>query len=70
LSEWLNGTLDFVPVRAIEPGGFFLVARPDRAQAAGAPGIAADGCRAARGRRLFDMVILDAVPCCRSRTPS
>src|SRR4029079_19619146 len=25
LSEWLNGTLDYVPVRAVEPGGFFVV---------------------------------------------
>ena len=63
LSEWLNGTLDFVPVRAIEPGGFFLVTAGQtalkRPELLGSPRMDAV-LRAAR--RLFDVVILDAVP--------
>jgi succinoglycan biosynthesis transport protein ExoP len=63
LSEWLNGTLDYVPVRAVEPGGFFLVAAGQtelrRPELMGSPRMDAV-LRAAR--RLFDLVLLDAVP--------
>jgi Mrp family chromosome partitioning ATPase len=63
LSEWLNGTLDFVPVRALEPGGFFLVAAGQtplkRPELLGSPRM--DAVLRA-DRRLFDLVILDAVP--------
>jgi succinoglycan biosynthesis transport protein ExoP len=63
LSEWLNGTLDFLPVRTIEPGGFFLVTagqtslrRPELLGSLRMDTVL----RAAR--RLFDLVLLDAVP--------
>jgi succinoglycan biosynthesis transport protein ExoP len=63
LSEWLNGTLDYVPVREVVPGNFFVVAagqtvlkRPELLGSARMDGML----RAAR--RLFDLVILDAVP--------
>jgi succinoglycan biosynthesis transport protein ExoP len=63
LSEWLNGTLDYVPVRFVEPGGFFLVAAGQtglkRPEVLGSPRMDAV-LRAAR--RLFDFVVLDAVP--------
>jgi protein-tyrosine kinase len=63
LSEWLNGTLDFVPVRALEPGGFFLVTAGQtalkRPELLGSPRMDA---LLRAGRRLFDLVILDAVP--------
>jgi polysaccharide chain length determinant protein (PEP-CTERM system associated) len=63
LSEWLNGTLDYIPVRAVEPGGFFLIAagrtslrRPELLGSHRMEAVL----RAAR--RLFDIVLLDAVP--------
>jgi len=63
LSEWLNGTLDHVPVRVVEPGGFFLIAagqtglrRPELMGSTRMDTLL----RAAR--RLFDLVLLDAVP--------
>ena len=63
LSEWLNGTLDYVPVRYVEPGGFFLVAAGQtglkRPEVLGSPRMDAV-LRAAR--RHFDFVVLDAVP--------
>jgi len=63
LSEWLNGTLDYVPVRAVEPGGFYLLAAGQtglkRPELLGSPRMDAV-LKAAR--RLFDVVIIDAVP--------
>jgi polysaccharide biosynthesis transport protein len=63
LSEWLNGTLDYLPVRAVEPGGFFLVAAGQtdlrRPELIGSNRMDA-ALKAAR--RLFDFVLLDAVP--------
>jgi polysaccharide biosynthesis transport protein len=63
LSEWLNGTLDYVPVRALEPGGFFMVtagqAGLKRPELLGSPRM--DAVLRA-GRRVFDLVLLDAVP--------
>jgi polysaccharide chain length determinant protein (PEP-CTERM system associated) len=63
LSEWLNGTLDYVPVRFVDAGGFFLVAAGQtglkRPEVLGSPRMDAV-LRAAR--RLFDFVVLDAVP--------
>ena len=63
LSEWLNGTLDYVPVREVEPGGFFLVAAGqtglERPELLGSPRMDAV-LKAARRR--FDLVLLDAVP--------
>jgi succinoglycan biosynthesis transport protein ExoP len=63
LSEWLNGTLDYVPVRFVEPGGFFLVAAGQtdlrRPELLGSPRMDA---LLKVARRLFDPVLLDAVP--------
>jgi len=63
LSEYLNGTLDYVPVREVVPGNFFLVAAGQmmlkRPELLGSPRMDA-ALQAAR--RLFDLVILDAVP--------
>jgi len=63
LSEWLNGGLDYVPVRRVEPGGFFLLVagqtEVERPEALGSPRMDAL-LRAARG--LFDFVLLDAMP--------
>jgi succinoglycan biosynthesis transport protein ExoP len=63
LSEWLNGTLDYLPVRRVEPGGFFLVAAGQtllrRPELLGSPRMDAILVAA---RRMFDLVVLDAVP--------
>jgi polysaccharide biosynthesis transport protein len=63
LSEWLNGSLDHLPVRLVEPGGFFLVSAGQaglrRPELLGSPRMDAV-LKAAR--RLFDLVLLDAVP--------
>ena len=63
LCEWLNGALDYVPVRRVEPGSFFLLvagqAEVERPEALGSPRMEAL-LRAARG--LFDFVLLDAMP--------
>ena len=63
LSEWLNGTLDYVPVRAVDGGNFFLVTAGQtalkRPEVLGSPRMDAL-LRAAR--RWFDFVVLDAVP--------
>ena len=63
LSEWLNGSLDYVPVRAVEPGCFYLVTAGQtglrRPELMGSPRM--DAVLKA-GRRLFDFVLLDAVP--------
>jgi capsular exopolysaccharide synthesis family protein len=63
LGEWLNGKLDYVPVRRVEPGGFFLLvagqADLERPEALGSPRMDAL-LRATRG--LFDFVLLDAMP--------
>jgi capsular exopolysaccharide synthesis family protein len=63
LSEWLNGTLDYLPVRYVEPGGFFLVAAGQtelrRPELLGSPRMDA---LLKAARRLFDLVLLDAVP--------
>jgi polysaccharide biosynthesis transport protein len=63
LAEWLNGTIDYLPVRVLEPGGFFLLVagqtqleRPELLGSTRMEGLL----RAARG--LFDFVILDATP--------
>jgi polysaccharide chain length determinant protein (PEP-CTERM system associated) len=63
LSEWLSGALDYVPVRRVEPGGFFLLAAGQaglkQREPLGSPRMDAM-LRAAR--EVFDFVILDAVP--------
>jgi Mrp family chromosome partitioning ATPase len=63
LSEWLNGTLDYVPVRFIEPGGFFVVTAGQmglkRPELLGSPRM---DTLLRTGRRVFDLVVLDAVP--------
>jgi succinoglycan biosynthesis transport protein ExoP len=63
LSEWLNGTLDYLPVREVEPGGFFLVTAGqtaiERPELLGSPRMDAV-LKAAR--RLFDLVLLDVAP--------
>jgi capsular exopolysaccharide synthesis family protein len=63
LAEWLNGTLDHVPVREVVPGNFLLVAAGQtplkRPELLGSPRMDAV-LKAAR--RFFDLVILDAVP--------
>lgn len=63
LGEWLNGALDYVPVRRVEPGSFFLLvagqAEVERPESLGSPRMRAL-LRAARG--LFDFVLLDAMP--------
>src|SRR4029077_2526724 len=59
----LNGTLDYVPVREVEPGGFFLVAAGqtglERPELLGSPRMDAV---LKVARRLFDLVLVDAVP--------
>ena len=63
LSEWLNGTLDYVPVRDVEGAGFYLVSAGqtslERPELLGSPRM--DAVLQA-GRRHFDLVLLDAVP--------
>jgi capsular exopolysaccharide synthesis family protein len=63
LSEWLTGAVEDVPVRSVEPGGFFLVTAGTtllkRPELLGSPRMDA---LLKAGRRLFDFVLLDAVP--------
>jgi len=63
LSEWLNLEIDYLPVRRVEPGGFFLLvagqAEVERPEALGSARMDVL-LRAARG--LFDYVLLDAMP--------
>jgi succinoglycan biosynthesis transport protein ExoP len=63
LSEWLNGTLDYAPVRYVEAGGFFLITAGEtglkRPEVLGSPRMESL-LRAAR--RQFDLVLLDATP--------
>jgi capsular exopolysaccharide synthesis family protein len=63
LAEWLSGGLDYVPLRRVEPGGFFLLvagqAGLERPEVLGSPRM--DSLLRA-GRKLFDFVLLDAVP--------
>jgi capsular exopolysaccharide synthesis family protein len=63
LGEWLNGAIEYAPVRLVEPGGFFLMVsgqatleRPELLGSARMDNLL----RAARG--LFDFVILDTTP--------
>jgi succinoglycan biosynthesis transport protein ExoP len=63
LGEWLNGAFEYVPVRLVQPGGFFLLVagkveleRPELLGSSRMDNLL----RAARG--LFDFVILDATP--------
>jgi capsular exopolysaccharide synthesis family protein len=63
LGEWLNGRIDYVPVRLVQPGGFFLLVAGqcelERPEFLGSPRM--DSLlHAARG--LFDLVLLDAMP--------
>jgi succinoglycan biosynthesis transport protein ExoP len=63
LSEWLAGTLESIPVRFVEPGGFFLISAGQaglrRPELLGSPRMDAV---LRTGRRLFDLVLLDSVP--------
>jgi receptor protein-tyrosine kinase len=63
LSEWLGRDLDFVPVRVVQPGGFYLLVAGqsglDRPEVLGSRRMEAL-LRAARG--LFDFVLLDVAP--------
>jgi capsular exopolysaccharide synthesis family protein len=63
LGEWLNGDIDHVPVRRVEPGGFFLLGAGevalDQPEALGSARMEAL-LRAAR--EPFDLVVLDATP--------
>jgi protein-tyrosine kinase len=63
LGEWLNGSIEHVPLRRVEPGGFFLLgpgeAPLERPEDLGSPRMEAL-LRAAR--EMFDLVVLDATP--------
>lgn len=63
LSEFLNGTRDELPVWEVEPGGFFFMTAGrtglDRPELMGSPRMDAV---LRTARRLFDLVLLDAVP--------
>jgi capsular exopolysaccharide synthesis family protein len=63
LCEWLKGELDYVPLRLVEPGGFFILVAGqeglERPELLGSPRMDAL-LRAAR--RLFNVVLLDTVP--------
>lgn len=63
LSEWLNGGLDQLPVRHVEPGGFFLLtageAPLERPESLGSPLMEA---LLHSARRAFDFVLVDAPP--------
>ncbi len=61
--EWLNGTVDRVPVRVVEPAGFFLLSAGQtgrkRPEVLGSPRMDA---LLKGARRHFDFVLIDAVP--------
>jgi Mrp family chromosome partitioning ATPase len=61
--EWLNGTVDRVPVRVVEPAGFFLLSAGQsgrkRPEVLGSPRMDA---LLKGARRQFDFVLIDAVP--------
>lgn len=63
MGEWLNGTIEHVPLRRVEPGGFFLLgpgeAPLDRPEDLGSTRMD-NLLRAAR--ETFDLVVLDATP--------
>jgi Mrp family chromosome partitioning ATPase len=63
LAEWLNGSLDTIPVRLVGSGGFFLLvagqAELERPELVASPRMGAL-LRAARGA--YDFVLLDAMP--------
>ena len=63
LGEWLNGTLDHLPVRRVEAGGFYMLAAGQaglrRPELLGSPRMDA---ALKSARRLFDLVIIDATP--------
>jgi Mrp family chromosome partitioning ATPase len=63
LGEWLAGTLEHVPVRFVQPGGFFLVSAGQaglkRPELLGSPRMEA---MLRTARRMFDLVLLDATP--------
>jgi capsular exopolysaccharide synthesis family protein len=63
LAEWLNGELEVVPVRRLDPGGFFLLSAGavplERPEELGSPRMDA---LLRAGRDRFDLVILDATP--------
>jgi protein-tyrosine kinase len=63
MGEWLNGSIEHVPLRRVEPGGFFLLgpgeAPLERPEDLGSPRMEAL-LRAARDT--FDLVVLDATP--------
>jgi protein-tyrosine kinase len=63
LSEWLKGELEYVPLRVVEPEGFFLVVAGesglDRPELLGSPRMDA---LLRASRSLFDVVLLDTVP--------
>lgn len=63
LGEWLNGAFEYVPVRLVQPGGFFLLVAGkvelERPELLGSQRMD-NLLRAARG--LFDFVVLDATP--------
>jgi Mrp family chromosome partitioning ATPase len=63
MGEWLNGTIEQIPLRRVEPGGFFLLGpgevpleRPEDLGSSRMEALL----RAARGT--FDLVVLDATP--------
>lgn len=63
VAEWLNGSVDQVPVRIVEPARFFLVcagqAQLERPESVGSPRMEAFLNAARDG---FDLVIVDATP--------
>jgi capsular exopolysaccharide synthesis family protein len=63
LAEWLNGGLEQVPVRSVDPGGFFLLSAGavplERPEDLGSPRMD-ELLKSARSR--FDLVVLDATP--------
>jgi non-specific protein-tyrosine kinase len=63
LSEWLNGDLDYVPVRVVEPGAFFLLvagqAKLERPEVLGSARMDA---LLRKARESFGFVLLDLAP--------
>jgi len=63
LSEWLNGDIDHVPVRRVEPGGFFLLGPGESAlEQPEALGSSRMESLLRAAREPFDLVVLDATP--------
>ncbi len=62
LGEWLNGDLDYLPVRLVEPGGFYLLVAGETGHRPEVLGSRKMGALLRASRGLFDFVLLDAPP--------